>query len=106
MASSSVPSRPEKDWAKLFNAWFSSRSLWILLAVTAANLAFPKPALVLHSVTFFQIPFSSWTYDFPTLALTLMMLSASAQCRLEDFGELTRRPRAGLMSLFLVYALA
>lgn len=100
------PAKGPLQRVRQLNACMTQGSLWILLAVVVLNIWRPEPALALRNLTLFRIPLSSWKYDFNTLALTLMMFSASAQCELTDFAELRRRRRAGLLGLGLVYAAA
>ena len=59
----------------------------------------PAPGVALKSLSLFRIPVTGWSYDFSTLALTTMMLSAAIQCRLSDFAQMARRPRASSFSL-------
>ncbi|MBI3182959.1 MAG: bile acid:sodium symporter [Myxococcales bacterium] len=93
-----------KAAALAVNRWIAARSHWLLVSLVAANLAFPAAGLALKQVDLFRVPGTPWDYDFSTLALTAMMLSASVQCRVGDFGELARQSAAA--SLLLAYVLA
>lgn len=88
------------------NGWFNKHAIALLLGLTVLNLIAPGPALALKQWRLFRIPGAGWSYDYPTLALSLMMLPAAIQCRLEDFAQMARRPRASVACLLLVYALA
>jgi BASS family bile acid:Na+ symporter len=88
------------------NRWFARNTIWLLLGLVALNLLVPRPGLALKDWRLFRIPGVGWSYDFATLALTLMMLPAATQCRLEDFAQIGRRPRACAACLFVIYALA
>ncbi len=88
------------------NRWFARNTIWLLLGLVALNLLVPRPGLALKGWRLFRIPGVGWSYDFATLALTLMMLPAATQCRLEDFAQIGRRPRACAACLFVIYALA
>ncbi|MGC4116684.1 MAG: bile acid:sodium symporter [Myxococcales bacterium] len=87
------------------NALLARHTVGTLAALVAVNLAFPAPGIALKSLSLFRVPVTGWSYDFSTLALTSMMLSASIQCRLGDFAQMARRPRASAASLLQVYAL-
>ena len=88
------------------NRWFNEHTIALLLGLTVANLVAPGPAMALRDWRLFRIPGARWSYDYPTLALTLMMLPAAIQCRPEDFAQMARRARASTACLLVVYALA
>ncbi len=88
------------------NRWFARNTIWLLLGLVALNLLLPQPGLALKGWRLFRIPGVGWSYDFATLALTLMMLPAATQCRLEDFAQIGRHPRAFAACLFVIYAIA
>lgn len=75
----------------------------VLLLIVAVGLLFPGAAKALGSWKLFVIPFSTWQYDFPTLALTLVVLSVSVTCNLDDFAQLLSKPKPGLTMLAAVY---
>ncbi len=87
------------------SGWVSRRFLGLLLVVVALSLVLPQAGLALRNIKFFQIPFTTWTYDFPTLTLQLLMLSASIHSDIRDFRHLIERPRAMWVSLFVIYAM-
>ncbi|MHB8875810.1 MAG: bile acid:sodium symporter family protein [Myxococcaceae bacterium] len=86
------------------NAWIKGHFVSALLLTVVLGALFPAVGLSLKDLEFFRVPRTSWTYDFPSLALGLMMLSASTQTRVKDFGQLVKRPRAGLAGLAVIYA--
>ncbi|MBI5548742.1 MAG: bile acid:sodium symporter [Deltaproteobacteria bacterium] len=101
----SCPTAPAPRGLALLNHWLARRSVGLLLGLVALNLLLPGPGIALKGVQLGRVPLTGWSYDFSTLALTLMMLSAAVQCRFGDFAELRRRPRACGASLLLVYLL-
>jgi bile acid:Na+ symporter, BASS family len=90
------------DALKRADGWFGRNSTVLLIAVAAANLAFPEPALWLKALVVVRLP-AGGRYDVATLALAVMMLSASLKCRPRDLKTLS--PRRALVSLGLVYAI-
>lgn len=87
------------------NAQFKAHFVLVLLAAVALGAAFPRLGLALKDLRLFSLPGGRWAYDFPNLALGLMMLSASVQCELRDFRRLADRPRGGIVSLVVFYFL-
>ncbi|HEY3452908.1 MAG TPA: bile acid:sodium symporter [Myxococcales bacterium] len=96
---------PKNDALGRLNARLARHTVGTLALLVVANLALPAPGVALKSLSLFRIPGVGWSYDFSTLALTSMMLSAALQCRLGDFAQLARRPQASAASLLQVYAL-
>ena len=86
------------------NGWIKAHYLGTLLGVVAFGLASPSTGLWLKSWKLFPIPFTSWNYDYPTLALTLLMVSASTHCDLKDLKQLASRRRAWSLSALILYA--
>lgn len=75
----------------------------VLLAIVAIGIVFPQAAKALGTWKLFVIPLTTWNYDFPTLALTLVVLSVSVTCNVDDFRQLVSKPIAGLTMLGTVY---
>ncbi|MGQ0506447.1 MAG: bile acid:sodium symporter family protein [Myxococcaceae bacterium] len=79
------------------NRFVRDRFVWVLLAGVGLGVLAPRSGLWLKELKL------QGGYDFPNLALGLMMLSASVQCELRDFRQIVARPRAGALALVVLY---
>lgn len=89
-----------------FNAAVRAQFAWTMLGVVAVGVAFPMLGTTLRNWELFRIPFTPWRYDFSTLALGAMMLSASVECSLSDFRHLAKRPLVSLVFLVVSYVIS
>jgi BASS family bile acid:Na+ symporter len=103
MATNEVKSRAWLTLLARFNAYLRGRYLAVLLSVVGLALLFPATGKALQALTFFSIPLTPWVYDFSTLALTVIMFSASVNCRVRDFRQLFHRRRAGVAAMAMIY---
>src|SRR5205814_10438582 len=85
------------------NAWVKSYYLGVMLVFVALGLVFPQIGNGLRHAFDFHLPVHDWKYDFPTLSLTALMLSASIHTDVRDFRQLAQRPRVGGITLLMVY---
>lgn len=91
------------SWVVRLNAAFKVHFVGVLLFGVVLGAGFPSLGLALKDTTFFRIPGTGWSYDFPNLALGLMMLSAIMGCEIRDFKKVARRPRPAVLSLIVIY---
>jgi hypothetical protein len=62
---------------ELINQWIKVHFVGVLVASVALGALAPQVGLALKEWELFRVPGTTWIYDFPSLALGLMMLSAS-----------------------------
>ena len=85
------------------SAGLRRRMVGVLLSVLAFSLLFHEHAAALKAWHLFQIPGTTSYFDFPTLALTLLMFTSSVQCKFADFRHLLDSPKAAVAGLVLHY---
>ncbi len=70
--------------------WAKSRSLTLVLGAAALAYVVPSLGMAVRHTKLGHVPFTGWSYDALTLALSLIMLSASTQCQPRDFAAVVR----------------
>ena len=100
---SAVP-KPHRLFAKA-DSFLKSRFALLITAVVALGAIFPHASNASKELVVAQLPGpgAPWSLDLPTLALYMMMLSASIHCDPKDFLKLAKAPRAFLIALGLYY---
>lgn len=86
-----------------FNGALRRRFVGMILAVLALSLVFHPYAAFFKTLRLFDVPGTSVHYDMPTLAMTMLMLSASINCKVADFRYVLETPRAAATSLVVHY---
>lgn len=85
-------------------SWVKTHSLALVLGASAIAYVQPAVGLAVRRTKLGHVPFTGWSYDLLTLALSLIMLSASVQCQPRDFalvsGSRAKAPFAA--SVYLV----
>ncbi|MBI3549650.1 MAG: bile acid:sodium symporter [Elusimicrobia bacterium] len=87
-----------------FNAWTKEHVNEIVIGVIAWGLLRPQHGMALKRLRFLEIPGVHWAIDLPTLALALVVLSASVRCEAASWKGLLSRSRAGWITLGGVFA--
>jgi BASS family bile acid:Na+ symporter len=71
-------------------AWTKKHSLELVLCAAAIAYVAPSWGVAVRRTKLGHVPFTGWSYDALTLALSLIMLSASVQCQPRDFAAVAR----------------
>jgi predicted Na+-dependent transporter len=94
---------PRLDVVRRVDRWLRERSLLLLAIAMVAAFSWPEFASrILARSSIVHVPLTGVAYDSRTLALAVIVLSASLRCTPRDFTRVFRS-KAGYANLFAVY---